>query len=165
MERDDMSTRMSRVATIVTMAGLMLVAASQSWAQGKGSTDGVRAASKAFYAALAVLDDGTAMTKVWAHKPYVTFVGPRSKAIIVGWEAQKKYWEENNKAFAERNVSLADSRIHVNGNLAWEMGIETGTAKMQNGTASKVENFVTGVYERIDGRWLKVSHHAQPKPQ
>jgi ketosteroid isomerase-like protein len=152
------------MARIVMIGGLMLLATSQSWAQGK-EADAVRAASKAFYAALAVLDDGSAMTKVWAHKPYVTFVGPRSKAIIVGWEAQKKYWEENNKAFAERNVTLADPRIHVNGNLAWEMGIETGTAKMQNGSASKVENFVTGVYERIDGRWLKVSHHAQPKPQ
>jgi hypothetical protein len=23
----------------------------------------------------------------------------------------------------------------------------------------------TNVYERIDGRWLMVSHHTQPKPQ
>ena len=53
---------------------------------------GVKAASKAFYAALAVLDNGEAMEKVWAHTPYVTYVGPRAKAIIVGWDAQQKYW-------------------------------------------------------------------------
>jgi len=131
----------------------------------QAGVEGVKAASKAFYAALAVLDDGTAMSKVWAQKPYVTFVGPRSKAMIVGWEAQKKYWLENNKAFAERKVSITEPQIHVNGNLAWEMGIERGNVKTQNGTALEVANFVTGVYERIDGRWLRVSHHAQPIPK
>lgn len=144
----------------------MVLGTFQALAQKEAGADGVKAASKAFYAALAVLDDGTAMSKVWGpKKPYVTFVGPRSKAIIVGWDAQKKYWVENNKAFEERKVSVAEPHIHVNGNLAWEMGVETGNVKLKNGTASKVDNFVTNVYERIDGRWLMVSHHAQPRPQ
>jgi len=47
--------------------------------------EGVKAASKAFYEAVVVVDDGTAMDKVWAHKPYVTYVGPKSTSIIVGW--------------------------------------------------------------------------------
>jgi len=134
-------------------------------ANSQRGAEGVKAASKAFYEALGVLDDGTAMSKVWAQRPYVTFVGPRSKAMIVGWDGLKKYWPENNKAFAERNASITEQKIHVNGNLAWEMGIERGKVKMQNGTAADVDNFVTGVYERIDGRWLKVSHHAQPIPK
>jgi hypothetical protein len=58
--------------------------------------EGVKAASKAFYAALAVIDNGEAMEKVWAHTPYVTYVGPRAKSIIVGWDAQTKYWVEAN---------------------------------------------------------------------
>jgi ketosteroid isomerase-like protein len=152
-------------AARILIAGLMLLGMSQAWAQKETGIDGVRAASKAFYAALAVLDSETAMEKVWAHTPYVTFIGPRSKAVIVGWEAQKQYWQENIKAVAERNVSLAEPRIHVNGNLAWEMGVETGNVKLKNGTASRVDNLVTNVYERIEGRWLMVSHHAQPKPQ
>ena len=61
-------------------------------AQQAADMDGVKAASKAFYTALAVLDNGEAMEKVWAHTPYVTYVGPRAKAIIVGWDAQQKYW-------------------------------------------------------------------------
>jgi ketosteroid isomerase-like protein len=164
MERHHMTTRMDRLATILFI-GFLSLATTHALAQKEAGADGVKAASKAFYAALAVLDDGSAMEKVWANKPYVTFVGPRSKTLGVGWDALKKYWLENNKAFAERNVSLTEQRIHVNGNLAWEMGVESGNAKMQNGNSSKVDNFVTGVYERIDGRWLKVSHHAQPKPQ
>ncbi len=37
------------------------------------------AASDAFYAALPVLDDGSAMTEVFAQTPYVTFVGPSAR--------------------------------------------------------------------------------------
>lgn len=155
----------TRVASILIVSVLPWLAICEVSAQTEAGETGVRAASKAFYTALATLDDGTAMSKVWAQQPYVTFIGPRSKAIIVGWDAQKKYWTENNKNFEARNVSLKDQRIHVNGNLAWEMGVETGETKLKNGSGGKVNNFVTGVYERINGRWLRVSHHAQPIPQ
>jgi ketosteroid isomerase-like protein len=64
-----------------------------------------------------------------------------------------------------RNVLLVDAQIHVNGNVAWEMGLETGEAKLKDGTARKVDNIVTNVYEQAGGRWLIVSHQAQPKPQ
>jgi ketosteroid isomerase-like protein len=134
-------------------------------AQRAANVDGVKAASKAFYTALAALDGGAAMEKVWAHAPYVTYVGPRSKTIIVGWDAQKKYWEDTDKLFSSRNVTLSDQHIHVNGNLAWEMGQESGTPKMKDGTDGKADYIVTNVYEKIGGRWLMVSHHVQPKPQ
>lgn len=134
-------------------------------AQPEADMEGVKAASKAFYAALSVIDNGEAMEKVWAHTPYVTYVGPRSKSITVGWEAQKKYWVEANKLFSQRNVTLSDQQIHVNGNLAWEMGQETGEVKMKDGGTWKVDLIVTNVYEKLDGRWLIVSHHVQPKPQ
>ena len=134
-------------------------------AQQAADMDGVKAASKAFYTALAVLDNGEAMEKVWAHTPYVTYLGPRAKTILVGWDAQKKYWVDTNKLFSERNVTLSDQHIHVNGNLAWEMGQESGTAKMKDGKDAPVDYIVTNVYEKIDGRWLIVSHHVQPKPQ
>jgi ketosteroid isomerase-like protein len=144
--------------------GLALLAGS-AVAQQAADTDGVKAASKAFYAALAVIDNGEAMEKVWAHTPYVTYVGPRAKTIIVGWDAQKKYWADTNKLFAQRNVSLSDQHIHVNGNLAWEMGQETGDVKMKDGSTPKTDYIVTNVYEKTNGRWLIVSHHVQPKPQ
>ena len=155
---------------------LTLIAAAVAWlwialppgnaaAQPEADMEGVKAASKAFYAALSVIDNGEAMEKVWAHTPYVTFVGPRSKSITVGWEAQKKYWVEANKFFSQRNVTLSDQQIHVNGNLAWEMGQETGDVKMKDGGTRKVDLIVTNVYEKLDGRWLIVSHHVQPKPQ
>ena len=127
--------------------------------------DGVKAASKECYAALAVLDNGEAMEKVWAHTPYVTYVGPRAKTIIVGWDALNKYWQDTNRLFAERKPTLSDQHIHDNGNLAWEMGQESGTQKMKDGKEGPIDYITTNVYEKIGNRWLIVSHHVQPKPQ
>ena len=161
-----MRRTVSAVSLAAVLVSVMLAGMSASWAQQKMSNvDGEKAASKAFYAALAVIDDGTAMEKVWAHTPYVTLVGPRSKSIIVGWDALKNYWADSNKRFSQRNSVLSDQHIHVNGNLAWEMGQETGELKMKDGTAIKADYIVTNVYEKIGGRWLIVSHHVQPKPQ
>jgi len=148
----------------ISALGLALLSGN-AVAQQAADMDGVKAASKAFYAALAMPDNGEAMEKVWAHTPYVTYVGPRAKTIIVGWDAQKKYWEDTNKLFSQRNPSLSDQHIHVNGNLAWEMGQESGTQKMKDGKETPIDYIVTNVYEKIDGRWLIVSHHVQPKPQ
>jgi len=152
------------IATAVAWLWIALLP-SNATAQPAADMEGVKAASKAFYAALSVIDNGEAMEKVWAHTPYVTYVGPRSKSITVGWEAQKKYWVEANKLFSQRNVTLSDQQIHVNGNLAWEMGQETGDVKMKDGGTWKVDLIVTNVYEKLSGRWLIVSHHVQPKPQ
>jgi ketosteroid isomerase-like protein len=123
--------------------------------------DGVKAASKAFYEALAILDDGTAMEKVWVRAPYTTYAGPFNKSVTVGSEALKKMWAENNKPFEKRNISITDAYIYSNGNLAWEMGTETGESKRKDSPAATNSNLVTNVYEKVGGRWLMVSHHAQ----
>ena len=157
--------RLDRRLLLAIVAMLAAGPASSGIAQQSADLEAVKAASRAFYSTLSVLDDGSAMEKVWARTPYVTYVGPQSKSIIVGWDAQKRYWEDFNKRFAQRAVSLVDDRIHVNGNLAWEIGVETGQAQMADGTTRKVDWIVTNVYEKLDGRWLMVSHHVQPRPQ
>ena len=152
--------------SFVPLAALLIAFTTDSaFPQQAADIEGVKAASKAFYEAIVVVDDGTAMQKVWAQKPYVKYVGPRSTAIIVGWDAQKQYWIEFNKPFAQRTVALVDAHVHVVGNLAWEIGAESGLAQMKDGSTRRVDWFVTNVYEKIDGRWLTVSHHVQPKPQ
>jgi ketosteroid isomerase-like protein len=151
----------------VLTAATLLVAfhATGAPAEPMADIEGVKAASKTFYEAVVVVDDGKAMDKVWAHTSYVTYVGPKSTSIIVGWDAQKSYWPEFNKAFARRTVELVGSHVHMVGDLAWEIGTEVGEAHMKDGAARMVDWFATNVYQKIDGRWLMVSHHVQPKPQ
>ena len=131
--------------------------------QQTADTEGVESASKAFYAALSANDNGEAIGKAWVHAPYVTNVGPRSQSVLVGWDAIGRYWIESKKRFSKMDVTLADQHIHVNGNLAWEMGLEGGTLTLKDG--KEADYLVTNVYEKIDGNWLMVSHHVQPKPE
>ena len=150
-----------------TLAFALIVLADSVAAQPSADVEGVKGASKAFFTALSLNVNGNSapMNEVWAHTPYVTYVGPRSKAVVVGWDAVAKQWEKASERFTEINVTLSDQHIHVNGDLAWEMGQESGSLKRVDGKEGTIDYLVTNVYERIDGRWLMVSHHVQPKPQ
>ena len=157
-----------RTVSVVSLAAVivsvMLAGMSASWAQQQASAeDGVKAASKAFYAALSGTDVA-AMKQVWAHTPYVVYVGPSSKSIVRGWAAVEAAWEQSF-ASRSRRVSLTESYIFPDGNIAWEVGTENGTVKAKDGSERKSDNIVTNVYENQNGRWLMVSHHAQSKPQ
>jgi ketosteroid isomerase-like protein len=165
VRKDKQKVRVNRRRMLALAIMAAAIPTSIAVAEQPADIEAVKAASKAFYSTLSVLDDGSAMGKVWARTPYVTYVGPQSKSIIVGWEAQKQYWDDFNKRFSQRAVSLVDDRVHVNGNLAWEIGVETGQAQMKDGTTRKVDWIVTNVYEKLGGQWLMVSHHVQPRPQ
>ena len=156
----------SGLAAMMMIVGLMLVGPSTGWAQQKASSaDGVKAASQAFYAAL-VGTDVAAMKKVWAHTPYVAYVGPRMKTIAHGWAAVEKALEEAFSASMSRTVSLTESHVHTDGKLAWEIGNEVGAVKLKDGKEIKIDIIVTNVFEKQKGgRWLMISHHVQPKPQ
>jgi ketosteroid isomerase-like protein len=149
---------MSLIAAALAFAPLPLARADEAV-----DMAGAKAASDAFYAALPVLDDGTAMSKVWAHTPYVTFVGPRSQKIVVGWDDLAKYWAKANTLFKTRGAKLVESHIHVVGTLAWEVGHEMGENVMADGTPGVSDWITTNVFEKqADGSWLSVSHHVQP---
>ena len=163
-----MNFSIRRTVSVVSLAAVivsvMLAGMSASWAQQQASDeDGVKAASKAFYAALSGTDVA-AMKQVWAHTPYVVYVGPSSKSIVRGWAAVEAAWEQSF-ASRSRRVSLTESYIFTDGNIAWEVGTENGTVKAKDGSERKSDNIVTNVYENQNGRWLMVSHHAQSKPQ
>jgi ketosteroid isomerase-like protein len=154
----------SAVSLAAVIGSVMLVGMSASWAQQPAaSDDGVKAASTAFFAALSGTDVA-AMKEVWAHTPDVVYVGPQSKTLVRGWAAVEAAWEQSF-ASRSRRVSLAESYIYTEGNIAWEVGTETGTSKAKDGSESKIDNIVTNVYEKQNGRWLMVAHHAQAKPQ
>jgi ketosteroid isomerase-like protein len=75
-------------------------------------TDAIRAADQAFYTALSGRDI-QAMARVWADKPYVVCIGPRSKVMNVGFDAVKKYWEWAFDFFSQIAVSKSDRASDV----------------------------------------------------
>jgi ketosteroid isomerase-like protein len=94
--------------------------------------------------------------------PYATFIGPLSTTIVVGWEGVRKAWEMRFGQFDRVTISLAESRVHTNGNVAWAVGMEKVQLLRKNGETLNFDAFVTNVFENHDGRWLLVSHQATP---
>jgi ketosteroid isomerase-like protein len=153
------------VSLAMVFVSVMLAGMSASWAQQPAaSDDGAKAASTAFYAALSGTDVA-AMKQVWAHTPYVVYVGPQSKTIVRGWAAVEPAWEKSFAVNMSRSVALTEAYISTDGNIAWEVGTENGTIKAKDGSENKIDAIVTNVYEKQNGRGLMVSHHVQSKPQ
>ncbi|MFO1068963.1 MAG: nuclear transport factor 2 family protein [Geminicoccaceae bacterium] len=147
---------------LIAMAFALLLAVQAAPVRADDRADAI-AASDAFYASLAVLDDGTAMSTVFAQAPYITFVGPMTRDIVVGWPALQGYFAKVNQRFKRREARIENRALHVSGPVAWEVGLEVGEFELQDGTVLPVNWVVTNIYEKQpDGRWLTVSHHVQP---
>jgi len=127
--------------------------------------DAVMAADRAFYEALSGRNLAT-MKAVWLQAPYVINIGPRSKAMNVGYEATVKYWEGAFDFFSHLDVSKTESHVQTDGATAWVVGIENAVLQPKSGgEALRFDTFVTHIYEKHDGRWLLVLHHAQMIPK
>jgi ketosteroid isomerase-like protein len=135
--------------------------AGQQNAPETSDTERVTAANQVFVAAIAARDID-AMDKVWAHESYVTFIGPLSTMVVVGWDGVRKAWEMRFSQFDRVTISLAESHVHTNGKAAWTVGIEKVHLLRKSGHTLNFDVFVTNVFEKRDGRWLIVSHQATP---
>lgn len=121
----------------------------------------MNAVSQVFIAAIAARDI-RAMEKLWAHEPHVTFIGPLSTTVVVGWDGVRKAWEMRFGQFDRVTISLAESHVRTEGNIAWAVGVEKVQLLRKDGSMLSFDAFVTNVLKKQDGRWLMVSHHATP---
>ena len=152
---------LSSAATMAAGLALMATAAAAS------DIDDVKAADQAFHVALSAMD-GKAMAGIWAQKPYVTNIGPSSKAVDMGYEDAVTKWMATivPARFSELKAQMTSiATIQVNGNIAWVIGTENATGKNKAGEPLAFDLLVTNIYEKEDGKWLMVSHHAQRPPK
>src|SRR5262249_5656962 len=157
---------MNRRGMLAVTAAVLSAAASVSavgvaGAQQSPEIDQVREASTALYASLSSLDVGR-VERFWAHESYI---GPTSKAAAVGWDEVKKAIEAGNAALSARRVVLTQAHIQINGRLAWEVGIEMTQRTLKNGEVLNTQSLVTNIYEKKNGEWLMVTHHASAVPR
>ena len=145
---------------VVGLAWAAATAAQQTRPEAR-DVEGVDAAGAHFIAAIAARDIH-AMEKLWAHDSAVTFIGPLSTTIVIGWDGVRKAWEMRFGQFDQVRISLAESHIRVNGAMAWAVGVESVHLLRKDSTTLSFDAFVTNVFEKRDGRWLMISHHATP---
>src|SRR5437870_3322938 len=98
---------------VVTTVSLLLLgvslpagdAAGQQGAQPTSEVERVSAASQVFINAISSRDI-RAMEKLWAHEPHVTFMGPLSTTVVVGWDGVKKAWEMRFSQFDRVTITV-----------------------------------------------------------
>ena len=124
----------------------------------------VRKASKQFYNALTqmVKGDASLIEAIWLHDETVTSMHPIG-GREVGWKAVKKSFEQVSGIASDGKVELKEQLIRVVGDMAYEVGIEAGQAEFA-GEHVNIEHRVTNIYQRKDGIWKMIHHHADIAP-
>jgi ketosteroid isomerase-like protein len=126
--------------------------------------DEVREASKQFYTALNRMLNGDAqpLTDIWSHSASVTTMHPIG-GRQVGWNEVREAWEQVAQAASEGKVQLNDQLIHVAGDVAYEVGVESAEFKL-GGEKVGGQIRVTNIYQREAGAWKITHHHTDVVP-
>jgi ketosteroid isomerase-like protein len=126
--------------------------------------DDVRQASERFYAALTRVISGDAgpMMDIWSHSSDVTTMHPIGEREV-GWEEVQGPWQMVASICSGGRVTIEEPLIRVVGNLAYEVGTESGDATMA-GEALSFRHRVTNVYRLDGGVWKVVHHHTDKSP-
>jgi ketosteroid isomerase-like protein len=124
----------------------------------------VRAASAQFYAALNRMTGGDAapLADVWSHGATVTTLHPIG-GRQTGWDEVRGSFEQVAQLATGGHVDVRDQSIQVDGDLAYEVGVEVGQATIA-GERVTIEQRVTNVYRREAGEWKIVHHHTDVSP-
>ena len=112
-------------------------------------------ANGAFYSAFE-RGDTEALVEVWAHTHEVLCAHPGRRPLR-GWADVLHSWQLIIGAGNQPQVILTDETVTVRGDVAWV----TVTENMLTGGRTAVAAAIN-VFERVDGRWLMVGHHAGP---
>jgi ketosteroid isomerase-like protein len=121
--------------------------------------DEVREASAQFYAGLdgMLKGDLSVLEGIWSHDETVTAMHPVD-GREVGWEAVRNSFVPFTELASDGSVELRDQLIRVLGDVAYEIGIETGHFTLA-GRPVTVGHRVTNIYRREGGRWKMIHHH------
>jgi ketosteroid isomerase-like protein len=126
--------------------------------------DEVRKASEQFYAAVNRMVNGDAgpLADMWSHSSAVTTMHPIGGREF-GWDNVRESWEKVARIASEGQVKLGDQIIQVAGDVAYELGVEHGQAKLA-GQQVTMEHRVTNIYRLEEGEWKIVHHHTDLSP-
>jgi ketosteroid isomerase-like protein len=117
----------------------------------------VEEANARFYRAFETLDIAE-MDEVWAHGEHARCVHP-GWPLLSGWDAVRSSWETIFANTEEMRFTLSDVNVNVSGPLAWVTCTENILSDVQ-GRVTVTSILATNLFERADGSWRLVHHHA-----
>ena len=128
----------------------------------QADTESVRATNKRFYEALST-QNLLGMEQLWSHGPHVRCVHPGWK-MIEGWDAIRDSWRIIFKQSLCLTVEPLDAQVAILGPTAIVTCREKITSFTLDGSSVTAAQ-ATNVFEKRNGRWLLVHHHASSIPR
>ena len=124
----------------------------------------VRRASERFYVALNRMANGDPglLSGAWSHGPEVTAMHPIDGREN-GWEAVKASFDQFAQVATDGIIDLKDQVIRVEGDIAYELGVEQGKAIL-GGHSVDFKHRVTNIYRREGEGWRMIHHHSDTSP-
>lgn len=145
----------------VALLALLLTTAAHT-AKADDQSD-VLAANKAVEDAFSKLDIAS-IEGTWHHGENVSVIHPSSKSPIVGWQAVQKTYADHPARYNDFKIGMETPHVAVSGNTAWTVGIEKVYAHRKNGELLDISALTTNIFQKLDGKWLLVHHHASRLP-
>ena len=117
----------------------------------------VTEANARFYQAFESLEMAR-MDEVWSHGSHVRCVHP-GWLLLSGWDAVRQSWEAIFRGSGEMRFGITDVDVHVEGDVAL-VTCRENILSHARGQVAVTALVATNVFERLDGDWLMIHHHA-----
>ncbi len=122
----------------------------------------ILAANTRFYMALAQADLA-AMSELWHHSPSTECIHPGWDRLR-GWLAIRESWTRIFQHQGSLPVHFSEPLVYWRGELAWVICYENVAQQQEEGAVQISQMIATNVFERVEGHWRMVIHHASPAP-
>ena len=123
------------------------------------SLSALKNASDTFYAALAdvLAGDPESMIDLWSHQDDVSYMGPMSDDLFVGWDTIEPEWRSQAAAQIEGQVETEALHFVVGESLGVVVNYEIGSG--HKGISETMKIRVTSTYRLEDGQVRMIGHH------
>jgi ketosteroid isomerase-like protein len=131
---------MKHLSFLAVIVWLFLPAAALAQSQQTTDVELIRGANQQLAAAIEARDIH-AMDKVWAYENYVSFIGPLSTTVVVGWDSVRQAWEMRFGQFDRVTISMDKPHVRINGQAAWAVGMEKVELLRKDGKTISFKTF------------------------
>ncbi|MBK8504241.1 MAG: nuclear transport factor 2 family protein [Saprospiraceae bacterium] len=106
-------------------------------------------------------EDMALLSKIMAHDSNMINFGSDASEIFTGWENFRKSAESMMPAFENTKIKVRDQniRVHASGQVAWFTEIWDWDLMYGGEHAVMSNQRLSGVLERINGKWVLVQFH------
>jgi ketosteroid isomerase-like protein len=118
----------------------------------------VEEANLAFYEAFEARDI-TRMERVWSRSQHARCIHPGWEPVV-GWPDIRQSWVDIFQTMKSIDFTLEDVHVEVSESTAWVNLVAHAELETEDDEAFETSVVATSIFERSEGQWYVVLHHA-----